>query len=137
VNQKLIEKTAREILNSILVKSISERVEYGGMIYFQSGKYCATNPRTQGYRNTVDVGLNETNMSCPPDSTPVAYYHTHVNLSSAGFKMSPFEFSDEDKAAATDHSIDAYLGILDGSFLKFDCKLGKPLRLSGQLKNTE
>jgi hypothetical protein len=46
------------------------------------------------------------------------------------------EFSDEDKDVATGHNIDAYVGTLDGSFLKYDYKLDKPLRLRGRLKNS-
>ena len=47
------------------------------------------------------------------------------------------EFSDEDIGVANDHRIDAYVGTLGGSFLKYDYKLGtQALRLRGRLKNS-
>jgi hypothetical protein len=43
------------------------------------------------------------------------------SLSSAGFTIKTNEFSAEDRVAAEDRSI-AYLGILDGRFIKYDQK---------------
>lgn len=37
---------------------------------------------------------------------------------------------------AKGHNIDAYVGTLDGSFLKYDRKADKVLRLRGRLKNS-
>ena len=103
----------------------------------KAGKYVALKARTQDEPNKVDVGQNEENCGCPPGATPVAYYHTHPLYSQAGMKADYNEFSDEDIGVANDHKIDAYVGTLDGSFLKYDYKLGKPaLRLRGRLKNS-
>ena len=52
-------------------------------------------------------------------------------------KASYNKFSDEDIDVAKEHNIVAYVGTLDGSFLKYDYKLGKPaLRLRGRLKKS-
>jgi hypothetical protein len=131
------EEAARKALNRILACSISRRKEYGAMICRKAGKYVALKARTQDEPNKVDVGQNEENCGCPPGATPVAYYHTHPLYSQAGMKADYNEFSDEDIGVANDHKIDAYVGTLDGSFLKYDYKLGKPaLRLRGRLKNS-
>jgi hypothetical protein len=131
-----IEKVARKILNSILEKSITERCEYGGMIYMLGDQILANPPRTQGYGNTVNVGQYEPNRGCPNGSMPVAYYHTHPNFSAGGLAMKYNEFSDEDKDLAKDLKLDAYLGTLDGSFFLYDPTIDKAIRLPGHLKNS-
>jgi len=135
-SDKSPEEAARKALNKILKCSINRRKEYGAMICLKAGKWVALKWRTQDEPNKVDVGQNEENCGCPPGATPVAYYHTHPLYSQAGMKASYNEFSDEDIAVATDHNIASYVGTLDGSFLKYDYKLGKPaLRLRGRLRN--
>lgn len=130
------EEVARKALNKILKDSVTWRIEYGAMICRKAGKYVALKARTQHEPNKVDVGQNEENCGCPPGWTPVAYYHTHPLYSQAGMKAEYNEFSDDDIDVATGHKIDAYVGTLDGSFLKYDYKLGKPaLRLRGRLRN--
>ena len=130
-----VETTARAALNKILKFSIERRKEYGAMICLQAGKYVAFKARTQDESNTVDVGQHEDNCGCPPGSKPVAYYHTHPLYSYADMRASYNEFSDEDKGVAKEHEIDAYVGTLDGSFLRYDRKLDQVLRLRGGLKN--
>ena len=132
------EQVAREALNGILATSIESRKEYGAMICGRSDGSCvAMPPRTQGDPTKIDVGQREPNGSCLPGTTPVAYYHTHPTYSVAGLKADYGEFSSDDIGVADDFSIDAYLGTLDGSFLKYDCrKRGKPALLRGKLKNT-
>ena len=130
------EEVARRALNKVLADSVTWRIEYGAMICRKAGKYVALKARTQHEPNKVDVGQEEENCGCPPGWTPVAYYHTHPLYSQAGMKAEYNEFSDDDIGVAHDHKIDAYVGTLDGSFLKYDYKLGKPaLRLRGRLKN--
>jgi hypothetical protein len=133
---KTPEAAARLALNSILATSIRERAEYGGMIYMERGAYSATAARSQGYGNTVDVGLREDNKGCPEGTIPVAYYHTHPNVSVGSLPMAYNEFRDDDVAITQDHRIDGYLGTVDGSFFKFDFKNKKLSRLPGRLKNT-
>jgi len=133
-----IEKAARDALNKILARSISERSEYGGVIYLLDGQYLFTEARTQGYGNTVNVGQWEPNRSCPAGSTPVAYYHTHPNIKAGEFKMEYNKFSQDDKDLAKDISLYAYLGTLDGSFFVYDYIKDKSIPLPGpRLKNTE
>ena len=131
-----IEKVARAALDGILGQSVSDRKEYGGMIYLQDGKYLANPARTQGYGNTVNVGQWEPNRGCPEGSTAVAFYHTHPNFSAGGLQMKYNEFSPEDKALAQDLRLDAYLGTLDGSFLMYDPIKDNVIPLAGRLKNT-
>ena len=130
------DKVAWEVLNSVLVTSIEHKSEYGGMIYMLRGVYHATDPVTQGDPVKVDVGLDRPNNGCPKHSTPVAYYHTHPTYSVAGMRAEYSTFSsDEDLGLARSNRIDAYLGTLDGSFLKYEYKTDRILRL-GRLKNT-
>jgi len=132
-----IERVARKVLNNILEKSITERSEYGGMIFLQDGHYHANEPRTQGYGNTVNVGQYEPNKGCPEGSKPVAYYHTHPNASAGDIEMKYNEYSDEDKNLARDLNLDAYLGTLDGSFFMYDPLTDKVAKIPGPpLKNT-
>jgi hypothetical protein len=130
------DKVAKDVLNSILVTSIEHKSEYGGMIYMLRGVYHATDPVTQGDPVQVDVGLDRPNKGCPEHSIPVAYYHTHPTFSVAGMRGEYGTFSsDEDLGLARSNHIDAYLGTLDGSFLKYEYKADRILRL-GRLKNT-
>lgn len=133
---KTSEEAAKNALNSILARSIERRVEYGGVIYMEQGRFSATEPRTQGYGNTVDVGLREENKSCPTGTTPVAYYHTHPNISAGSLPMAYNEFKDADVDVAEENSIDGFLGTLDGSFFKYDFKTKKLSRLHVRLKNS-
>ena len=132
-----IDNIARRALNGILAQSIEERKEYGGMIYMLDGCCRAMPPRTQGYPNTVDVGQNQPNCSCPAGAKPIAYYHTHPICSIAGMTARYNEFNDDDISVVTDHDLGAgYVGTLDGSFIKYDSKVGKPpLLLPGRLEN--
>jgi hypothetical protein len=130
------DKVAWDVLESILVTSIGQRAEYGGMIYMLRGNYHATDPVTQCEPNKVDVGLYKPNKGCPENSIPVAYYHTHPILQYAGMHAEYSTFSkDEDLELARSNKIDAYLGTLDGRFLKYDYKINKILPL-GRLNNT-
>ena len=133
---KTAEGAARNMLNAYLQESIERRVEYGGIIYKKGGLHHATGPR-EGYGNTVNNGPREPNLGCPPGGTPVAYWHTHPTYSVAGFEGKYNEFSDDDKQIARDYGIDAYVGTLDGSFLKYDHKTKQVLRLKGRLKNSD
>ncbi len=137
MTSKSPEAAARSALNSILAKSIAERAEYGGVIYRERGNYAATQPRTQGFGNTVDVGLREENKSCPPKTTPVAYYHTHPNLSAGPLPMAYNEFRDDDVAVAEGNELDGFLGTIDGSFFRYNFKTKELKRLPGRLENTE
>lgn len=134
---KTAQDAAWAALNSILCESIEKRIEYGGVIYRSQGTYAATAPRTQGYGNTVDVGLREENKGCPKHTTPVAFFHTHPNVSVGGLTMEYNKFKDDDVDVAKDYQIDGYLGTVDGSFFWYSLKMEKPIRLSRRLKNSK
>jgi hypothetical protein len=130
------DKVAWHVLNSILVTSIEHKWEYGGMIYVLRGVYHTTHPVTQNLPTTVDVGWAKPNKGCPKHSIPVAAYHTHPTYSVAGLLADYTTFSeDDDLAGARLYEVDSYLGTLDGSFLKYDRKADRILRL-GRLKNS-
>ena len=131
------DNAARTALNSCLATSIEKRAEYGGMIYSLKGQILAKPPITQGNPNTVDVGTHAPNCSCPPGSTPVAYYHTHPIASIAGMTGKYNEVSQDDMDVVTDNKLEVgYVGTLDGSLIKFGPNLPKPVVLPGTLKNT-
>jgi Domain of unknown function (DUF4329) len=137
ISSLLVDNAARAALNAILGRSIEERKEYGGMLYVRDANCFATPPRTQKDPTRVDVGQREQNCGCPAGTTPIAYYHTHPTYSVGGLKAQYNELSDEDKDVARDFKLDAaYVGTLDGSFLKFDCGRNITVVLSGRLKNT-
>lgn len=132
-----MDDVARAALNGILKLSIQRRKEYGGMIYRDRDGYAATEPRTQDLPTTVDVGVHEANHGCPEGTTPVAYYHTHPTYSVGGVKADFESFSQEDKNVASDNGLaSAYVGTLDGSFLRYDVKLNKVTKLPGGLRNS-
>ncbi len=107
------------------------------MIYRDRDGYAATEPRTQDLPTTVDVGVHEPNHGCPDGTTPVAYYHTHPTYSVGGVKADFEIFSPEDKNVASDNGLaSAYVGTLDGSFLRYDVKLNKVTKLPGRLRNS-
>jgi Domain of unknown function (DUF4329) len=136
LNMSQLDQIARMALNKVLAQSIIERKEYGAMIYLNGKSVIAMPPRTQGDPTTVDVGQHEPNCSCPPGTTPVAYYHTHPTYSVGGVKADFNEFSPEDMEVAKDYGLAAaYAGTLDGSFLKYDPKTDKTIVLSGKLNN--
>jgi hypothetical protein len=133
-----MDNAARVALNSCLATSIETPAEYGGMIYALKGQILAKPPITQGNPNTVDVGTHAPNCSCPPSSTPVAYYHTHPIAFRAGMTGKYNEVSDEDMDVVKDNNLEVgYVGTLDGSFIKFGPNLPKPVVLPGKLKNTK
>ena len=137
IRGKQLDEVARRALNQILVESIEHKIEYGGMICKSGSDYIALEPRTQHDPASVDVGQHQANAGCPPDTKPVAIYHTHPSYSVAGMKADYNAFSENDVDIPTELGLEAiYAGTLDGSFLKYDTKTGKARRLEGKLKNT-
>lgn len=129
---------ARHALNWILKRSIEHRHEWGGVICRQRGRYYAMPPQTQKHGNTVDVGLHQPKTICPAGATLVAYYHTHPNFSLGDLSFDYNHFSEQDMAVTDGGRIEAYLGTVDGSFLKYDPKHpDKPIHLDGRLRNSD
>ena len=115
---------ARKQLNIDLPKSITERREYGGVIYRYSrtGVIEQTGP-FQGPigAGTVNIRHKEPNMGCPKGSVPIAWYHTHPFVSnSQGMAYASKEFIDGDKAISDSHGICGYVGVYDGTFWRYD-----------------
>jgi hypothetical protein len=134
---KDLDAVAFAALNAILVTSINSIKEWGGMLYVKNGKCVAMEAVSQAEPNKVDVGQDKENCSCPPGTTPVAYYHTHPVYQIAGFKGDYNKMSDEDKAVAKDHTLDAaYLGTVDGSFFKYIVEKDTTIKFKDRLKNT-
>jgi len=133
-----MDKVARIALQAILLESITYKREYGGMIYRDGEIYKALKARTSYEACKVDVGVHGPNHGCPEGTQPVAYYHTHTAESVGGFKGKYNEFSQEDKNVVKDNGLlFAYLGSLDGTFLRYDLKLDKPDEIKPRLRNTD
>ncbi len=133
-----LDAVARAALQKILLESITYKREHGGMICLDGSVYRAMKARTSYEACRVDVGVHDENHGCPPGTQPVAYYHTHTAESIGVFKGQYNEFSPEDQAVAKDNGLrSAYLGTLDGSFMRYDVKLDKPFTLRPRLRNTD
>lgn len=134
-----LDSVARTALQVILLESITHKREYGGMIYLENGTYKALKARTSFEAARVDVGVHDPpNHGCPAGTQPVAYYHTHTAASVGGFKGAYNEFSPEDMDVVRDNGLkSAYLGTLDGSFLRWDLGMAKPRELRPRLRNTD
>jgi hypothetical protein len=91
---------ARQATNDVIVQSIYQNREFGGMIY--------RNPNgTYSYTTPID-GVNPGGPnSCPTGTTPKAYYHTHGACDRA---YDSENFSPDDITYANHHGIDGYLG---------------------------
>jgi hypothetical protein len=142
-----MERVAREELNKILAKSVEKRWEYGAVICAKPDGTCSSMPaRTDELPTTVNVGNREPNGSCPVGTKPVAYWHTHPTYKVAGMLGSYNEISPEDQEIGVlepnqdglmeERKLHAFVGTLDGSFLKWDAGTGKSTVLNGRLQNT-
>lgn len=132
-----VDDAAFAVLNKILPVSVSSRFEYGGMLYALGGLIYAQDPVTQYERTTVNVGHRLPNCGCPAGSTPKAYYHTHPIYSIGKLKGEYNVFSDEDIEVAKAASIDAYVGTLDGTFLRYDHVQDRVFPMGRRLRNSE
>ena len=133
------EDAARAALQALLIRSIGNRNEFGGMICKLNTKFYVA-PYFVGERNSVDPGHRLLNKGCMPvgaEAVAVAYFHTHPNLVSAEMTMKPDVFSDEDIGVANGVEIDAYIGSVSGLFLKFERATQKTYIAGKCLRNAD
>lgn len=133
------DEAARAALQALLVQSIGNRNEFGGMICKFNTKYYVA-PYLVGERNSVHPGHRFRNKGCMPvgaEAVAVAYFHTHPNVAGAGMTMKPDEFSSEDIGVANSAEIDAYIGSVSGLFLKFERATQKTYIAGECLRNAE
>lgn len=64
---------ARAALNQYNLSSIMENLEYGGMIYRRRDSSYSYTPANIGKPDEMAIV-----RTCPTNTTPVAYYHTHA-----------------------------------------------------------
>ncbi|WP_196381608.1 DUF4329 domain-containing protein, partial [Ralstonia solanacearum] len=108
------EAAARQATNDVIVQSIYENQEYGGIIYRdRNGNYSYTAPRSGG-NAAVDPGGPS---SCPAETTPSAYYHTHgaydPNYDSENFSQADINY-------ANHYGVDGYVGTPNSAFKEYN-----------------
>lgn len=133
------EAAARAALQALLLQSINNGNEYGGMICKLNTKYYVA-PYFIGERNSVDPGHRLVNKGCLPvgaEAVAVAYFHTHPNMARAGMTMKPDEFSEEDIGVAKSVEIDAYIGSVSGLLLKYERAADKTYIAGKCLRNSD
>ena len=121
-----IEAAARAVLSSIIGPSVSEKREYGGVIWRRdaTGEIGYTGPIKGFSEAGVDVGQDKPNMGCPPGTTPVAWYHFHptkeTNVGGDRFKMDWDKFIEGDKLLSDGHNLPGYVASFDRQFWRYD-----------------
>ena len=75
----MIERLAVQALVKIIGTSLTERLEYGGVIHRHpaTGVIARTGPIKGDRDDHVDVSDGKPNWGCPEGTVPVAWYHTH------------------------------------------------------------
>jgi hypothetical protein len=145
VEQK-VEDAARAFLNEVLPQSCNGTpTEYGGIIWVRgaTGEVGQKGPLHEP-GNSVSIRQWEPNMGCPDGTTPMAWYHTHPHYPrpEKGLTYAYKDFIGNDKNISDDYRITGYLGVIDGSFWRYDppSRGGGPkgsfVRLNGKLKTT-
>jgi RHS repeat-associated protein len=92
---------ARAASRQYNMSSMMDNLEYGGMIYRNADNSYSYMPATVG--NAAEVEFSTT---CPANTTPTAYYHTHAGYD-RGYNSE--QFSSEDLDIAERLGVDAYV----------------------------
>lgn len=127
-----IEDLARSRLKKLLPLSKGDQRERGGTIHRHNHSgtlgYVEFKP---GTHEDIDLGFNKDkssrylkpNRGCPPNTTPVAFYHTHgrddSKLPPSHRRSGPADISDEDMRVATEEQLVAYVALDDGRWKRF------------------
>jgi hypothetical protein len=141
-----VEEAARQFLNEVLPQSCNGTpTEYGGIIWINkaTGEIGQKGPMHEP-GNSVSIRQWEPNRGCPDGTTPMAWYHTHPHYPQPkkGRTYAYREFKDNDKNISDDYELTGYLGVVDGSFWRYDppARGGGPdgsfVRLNGKLNTT-
>lgn len=144
--ERKVEAAARKFLNEVLPKSCNGvPTEYGGIIHVDNttGAIGQKGP-IEGDGTSVSIRQWEENMGCPEGTTPMAWYHTHPHYPrpEKGLTYAFREFIGNDKSISDEYKIPGYLGVIDGSFWRYDppARGGGPkgnfVPLNGKLKTT-
>nr|WP_307733504.1 DUF4329 domain-containing protein [Duganella violaceicalia] len=112
-------EAARQATNDVIVQSILQNQEYGGMIYKnRDGTYSYTPPRNGG-SDAVDPGGPQ---ACPAGKIPKAYYHTHGaydrNYDSENFSPADINYANR-------NNIDGYVGTPNSNFKYYNHTTGR------------
>lgn len=140
-----IEKLVEARLRVLLPLSRGDQLERGGIVHRHTlSKALGVVEFAPGSHEAIDLGFNKDalgqyvkpNRGCPPNTTPVAFYHTHGRDDSKlppGMRRSgPADFSDEDKRVATEEQLVAYVALDDGRWKRFT-----PVALTAQTGTVE
>ncbi|MFM9883262.1 MAG: DUF4329 domain-containing protein [Burkholderiales bacterium] len=122
-----IEEYARRLLAGLIVQSVEEGIEYGGVICRNNatGLLRTTGP-FKGYSGAnVDIGVwTKENCGCDDGTTPVAWYHTHptteIMTRDGLMHMLWDEFIEGDKLISDGFLIPGYVGTMDRRFWRYD-----------------
>jgi Domain of unknown function (DUF4329) len=119
-----IEALAFRLLSDALPRSISKKQECGAVICRDNHSGVLSSTDLRWGDGEVDTGVGESNHSCPPGSTAVAFYHTHpfetVNLGATIIHdRGGASFSKGDMIIANGNQLVAFLGGWDGCFSRY------------------
>jgi hypothetical protein len=143
IEQK-VEDAARKFLNEVLPLSVNgPPTEYGGIIWVNNttGEIGQKGPMHEP-GNSVSIRQWEPNRGCPDGTTAMAWYHTHPHYPQKGKTFAYREFIGNDKDISDDYELTGYLGVIDGSFWRYDppSRGGGPngtfVPLNGKLKTS-
>ncbi len=120
-----IEQYARELLSALIVKSVAERREYGGVIWRNDITHQLGSTQFAGYSGAnVDIGVWNTNQGCPKGTTAVTWYHTHptTEVMTLDGKMSTEweSFIGGDKLISDSFLLPGFVGTMDMRFWRYD-----------------
>lgn len=127
-----LEDMVRRRLRVLLPLSKNDQKERGGTVHrhntSQKLGYVEFEP---GTHESIDMGFRKDgagqylkpNRGCPPNTTPVAFYHTHgrddSKLPPGARRAGPADISDEDMRVATEEQLVAYVALDDGRWKRF------------------
>lgn len=127
-----VEEIIRDRLKILLPQSKDDQLERGGTVHRHNTSrqlgYVEFDP---GTHESIDMGFRKDgsgqylkpNRGCPPNTTPVAFYHTHgrddSKLPPGARRAGPPDISDEDMRVATEEQLVAYVALDDGRWKRF------------------
>lgn len=129
-----VEEFARKILAPLIGKSVSEQIEYGGVIHrhLKTGELGSTGPFKGDSPTHVDVRIwaprgktqKEWNAGCPAGTKPVAWYHTHPAkfvMTRDGLMNADWDkFQDGDQLISDSFLLTGYVATMDRQLWRYD-----------------
>lgn len=127
-----VENLVRSRLKALLPLSKSDQLERGGIVHRHNAtRRLGFVEVVPGSHEDIDMGFHKNaflqyvnpNRGCPPNTTPIAFYHTHgrddSKLAAGQRRSGPADFSWEDWRIATEEQLVAYVALDDGRWKRF------------------